>query len=504
MAQVPAKNACEAHPKQVYQYFCENDDVLACRLCVTDTHKGHMLTDLNEYAKSKRSELELHVGNMKKELTTFLSEKIQNDRLIDEMEHSRVNVLQNVNQKAHLLKMEVDKAKQRLEDEFDSVQNKDLLQLKSRSLIAESCIGKLQQHIQNIQSQILSRDSDMLHWISSTKFDPQCHTFLTELPSFIQPTEYMFCSMSIDNTRMCRLLGRIQSVYFKDHVCKADEFQRGHAKLYRKVEFKKIVPCAKHVGTVFPVNDELAWIGFQRPRILKLVSKDGTEKMSINVDFTFKDMILSTYGDIILTENKGTKMWKMTLMGMQSLFYDASPFQTRGMTVTKTGHILLCLWKKGSNGKIIQLNPHGDIVAEYSASSQGENLFCKPDRVLQNANDDVIVIDWETKSLVGLNANMKNVKFTYNGSPSPAGLKVFTPQGMANDIYGHIYIADYENHKIHILRPDGNLLSLLDIQELEKNWPRRLAVDDANCLWIGCDNATVYTVNLLEIGLKIK
>lgn len=215
-------------------------------------------------------------------------------------------------------------------------------------------------------------------------------------------------------------------------------------------------------------------------------------------------MILSTYGDIILTEDKGTKMWKMTLMGMQSLFYDASPFQTRGMTVTKTGHILLCLWKKGSNGKIIQLNPHGDIVAEYSASSQGENLFCKPDRVLQNANDDVIVIDWETKSLVGLNANMKNVKFTYNGSPSPAGLKVFTPQGMANDIYGHIYIADYENHKIHILRPDGNLLSLLDIQELEKNWPRRLAVDDANCLWIGCDNATVYTVNLLEIGLKIK
>jgi hypothetical protein len=66
----------------------------------------------------------------------------------------------------------------------------------------------------------------------------------------------------------------------------------------------------------------------------------------------------NTYGDVMLTEDKGSKVWKVNCLGPRKEFFDASPFGTRCMCLAKNGDILLCLQAKGADGKIVRLSPN--------------------------------------------------------------------------------------------------------------------------------------------------
>lgn len=505
MAQVPAINTCSSHPKQTYQYYCENDGKLACRLCVTDTHKGHIFTDLAEHAKVKRRDLEAYLGNLKKELLLIKSEEKNTDKQIDEVGQRHDNILQVIIKKADVIRNEIDIAMVKFSEELDSQQKVDETLLGNRKSKVKSTIEMLQQHIHKLESQISNTDAVMLKWVSCNNVDTLFYqTFLTEMLSLVKPTDYEFASRAIDEKRLSRLIGRLYPVYFKDHECSATEF-RSPVKLNSIIDFNRSIPNAKHVGTLFPVHGDLTWVGFQRPQILKLVSRNGREKMSISMDFIFKDMIVNTYGDVILTEDKGTKVWKVNCLGRRREFYDASPFQTRCMCLTKNGDILICLQAKDADGKIVRLSPSGNVVMEHSKNLTGEILFHNPDRVLQNVNGDIIVIDWNPKNVqkvVGLNSDLTTVKFTYCGLSTISSQKRFTPHGLANDMFGHIYITDHHSKIIHIITPDGDYLSCINFKELETNWPRRIAVSSKNLLWIGCNNAITYTIDLKELGIQ--
>ena len=503
-AQVPATNTCSLHPKQTYQYYCENDGKLICSLCATDMHKGHAFTDLAEHAKVKRCELEAYLKKLKNELLLIKSEEKNTNKLIDEVNQRRATILQEIIKKADFLRNEIDIAMVKLTEALDSQQKVDETLLGNHKSKVKSSIEKLQQHIHQIESQISTTDAVMLKWISCNNVDTLFYqTFLTEMLSLGKPIDHKFASLAIDEKRMSRLIGRLHTVYFKDHECSATEFE-GPVKLNSIIDFNRSIPNAKHVGTLFPVHGDLTWVGFQRPQILKQVSRNGREKISISVDFVFKDMIVNTYGDVMLTEDKGSKVWKVNCLGPRKEFFDASPFGTRCMCLAKNGDILLCLQAKGTDGKIVRLSPNGNVISEHSKNLKGEILFRNPDRVLQNVNDDIIVIDWNPKNVqkvVGLTSDLTTVKFTYCGLSNISGQKPFTPHGLANDKFGHIYITDHENKIIHIITPDGDYLSCINFKELETNWPRRIAVSSKNLLWIGCNNAITYTIDLKELGI---
>ncbi|XP_071127428.1 E3 ubiquitin-protein ligase TRIM71-like [Mytilus edulis] len=504
-AQVPVTNTCTHHPMQVYQFYCENDNTLACRLCVTGVHRGHTLSDLSEHAKSKRRELKGNLQTMKDELQLIKDEERQNNQHLDEMERKRSVISKAISDKAEYVKEKVEEAKCKLDEEFKALQKIDKTLLGNCKQKAATCREKLEKHMETIEKKLSNNDADLIHWISKNRFDPLCldRSFLTEM-ALGKPSEYRLDSIEIDEKRMARMIGRFQNVCYEDHVCSGDEFQ-GQIELNTSVDFKSSFPNYQHVGTIVPVHGELAWIGFQRPGTLHLVTKKGAEKMKVLVGFDFKDMKITKYGDILVSEEKGFKVWRFTFCGRKQEFYDASPFITRCMCVTRNGEVLLCLHKNSTtgNGKIVKLSPTGKVMAEYSKNQNGREMFQKPDRIIQNVNDDFLVIDGETRAIQGFNSDFTKIKFTYNGSQNPAGPKPFQPDSVTNDRMGHLYIADYENHTIHVLQPDGSFITFFQFKELERNWPRRVAVDLKSFLWIGCNNAKLYTISLHSLGLQI-
>lgn len=118
----------------------------------------------------------------------------------------------------------------------------------------------------------------------------------------------------------------------------------------------------------------------------------------------------------------------------------------------------------------IQLDDRGNPL--YSTRSW--KLF-----VSENRNLDVCVADTGANAVVVVNQT-GNLRFRYTGPHSSS--KPLKPDGITTDSQCRILIADSDNHKIHILDQDGEILRFIT-SDLSDS-PFRLCVDTRNNLFV--------------------
>lgn len=74
-----------------------------------------------------------------------------------------------------------------------------------------------------------------------------------------------------------------------------------------------------------------------------------------------------------------------------------------------------------------------------------------------------------------------NLRFVYTGPPSKTK-ESFTPHGITTDGQSQILIADYYNHRIHIIDQDGFFICFIEKWELQ--YPCGLCVDTKDNLFV--------------------
>lgn len=121
------------------------------------------------------------------------------------------------------------------------------------------------------------------------------------------------------------------------------------------------------------------------------------------------------------------------------------------------------------------------VEQEIQFYESGKSLYLNPCFIDENGNLDVVVSDFNAKSVIVVTMEGK-FKFSYHGNPEYTQKRAFNPYGVSTDTMSNILVADSENDVIHIIDRNGDFLLCIDTCNLQH--PYDLCVDNNDLLYV--------------------
>ena len=234
------------------------------------------------------------------------------------------------------------------------------------------------------------------------------------------------------------------------------------------------------VDTDYPhiacVEGGLAWV-MTEEKTLQLVDRKGSVKDTINTDFAFTDMTVTEDGDILLSDCNNKCIKSVSQQKKITTLFSTS-LEPWGFC---------CL----HNGDIVVTFPD-DKVAVYSRDGQIQQTFHHiklswPWGVAVNkVNQDIYICDLEEwgrdtpGKLLAVGADGR-LRYEYTGQHDSE----FTPVDVCTDLMGHVLVADYINHRVHILDQEGWFIQYILTEQQGLRWPTFIDVDREGYVWVG-------------------
>ena len=232
------------------------------------------------------------------------------------------------------------------------------------------------------------------------------------------------------------------------------------------------VACAKSGNTWAKIGD----------RKLQLIDIHGSGKDKITTDFDFDDVIISTQGDIILSDISNNCI---TLISHGRIFSTPKTicklsWKPSGLCLLHNENIVVTSFDEG---RVAICSMSGKVIKELE-----NKLFKHPYRVAQNKITHALYIADRidtgfkcTGKILALDTDNK-VLYEYKGSDDK---KPFYPSGLCTDDLGHILITDLHNHSVHIVDKDGHFLQFLLTAKQGLTMPYNIDVDNQGNAWVG-------------------
>ncbi|XP_022336256.2 uncharacterized protein LOC111132724 [Crassostrea virginica] len=203
-----------------------------------------------------------------------------------------------------------------------------------------------------------------------------------------------------------------------------------------------------------------------------------------------RDIAVTRCGDLVYTDNEDSSINIVEMKRIQTLItLTRTEWRPRGLCCTFSGDLLVIIESRdGKQAKVvhysgskekqsIQWDDHGQPL--YSTG----RLF-NYEYIAENRNFDICVADNKacisSGAVIVVNA-VGRLRFRYTG-PFSTSKGSFDPLGITTDSKGRILIADYCNHRIHIVDQDGELICYIKNCHLED--PCGICVDSKDNLFV--------------------
>lgn len=222
------------------------------------------------------------------------------------------------------------------------------------------------------------------------------------------------------------------------------------------------------------LNDENIWT-FGQDNIMQLYSLQGKLVKSIKTKSGNRpeDIEVTRNGDLVYTDENDRTVNPVNNSQIETLI-KTNEWTPSNVCNTFTGDFLILLYNDDSKQT---------KVVRYSGSSEKQNIQFNTGHSLysshgskcicENRNLDICVSDWGSNTVVVVDRAEK-LRFVYTGPPSKTK-DSFSPRGVTTDSQSQILIADYYNHRIHIIDQDGFFIRFIEKWELQH--PCGLCVD---------------------------
>ncbi|XP_061187899.1 uncharacterized protein LOC133195931 [Saccostrea echinata] len=228
-------------------------------------------------------------------------------------------------------------------------------------------------------------------------------------------------------------------------------------------------------------NDEIWVVGKVHGTMTKFNIK-GTKLETLQVieGYSPNDVSVDGQGNILFCDmgENSVVMWNKGKRDVVTVWKNWKP---TSLFVNKLGHILVSMVTADKkNARVVRLvrtRPKQKIQFD----DRGEQLFFRPQAIVENRNEDICVVNSGSKGLVVVNKS-GILRFIYNGNQISQTF-FFRPTSVVTDSFGQILVTDAMNNCVHILDEDGALL--LCVGRSMMNIPSDLDIDENENLWIG-------------------
>ena len=191
------------------------------------------------------------------------------------------------------------------------------------------------------------------------------------------------------------------------------------------------------------------------------------------------DVAVLKSGDLAVTDHAAEDVKIFAMNGVLQLSIQGYFKYPRGITVNSKGEIIVvdCQLKQ-----ITVHNPQtGQKIKTIEAKdSHGSKLLVDPYYVTVTPQDNIVVTDTAAPNIKVFSSDGKYLA-NYGGYGTRKD-EVLQPYGVCCDHYGYTFVADNQNHRIHLLLPDGKLTKFL-ITKTDSLWhPMGVAINQKGYL----------------------
>ncbi|KAJ8310988.1 hypothetical protein KUTeg_011433 [Tegillarca granosa] len=454
---------CQSHTEEDLLMYCNTCNVPICRECIASrVHPNHSMVKVEEVIDTKQQELS--------NIIRQTNEK--SERYKDILKTITRNKMQFSKSVAKTIKESKARNKQ-LKIRLDNIESEYIKQLENKDKVHTEAMAKLEQRL-------LKEMSDLNQLIQQCESKQGQRN--VEMAQFVtgimqQVDKYTYCEQPDEESPPNLITRDVDDQELKDLF--------GHLDMRRNPEVDHLLQLNTKVPTAIPVidvkiisnftsentqvvtksNDQaLLWRCGERG--ISLVTSDGDVIQHIHTDFCVYDAVVSTSGDLFVTEDGGNTVKKITRHNLiTDIYTEQYKYMARGITVTVTGNVLVVLYNS-RDCKIVEIKTSGKHIRTIHDPVNNKQL-CKFPHY-----EKIVVLNKQGQRRFKYQAEGRQLK------------ESFSPQYVVTDTQGHIIISDYYNSVVHVLDKNGKFIQYLISPEHGCHWPVGLDFDNHGRLWV--------------------
>lgn len=470
---------CLKHSSNICDLFCEQCDHPICKFCISfKEHHGHFVEDILKSLESKRHVLKMELQALVKTVQPIY-QKIATNIQVQKVDLKKNNKIQITAIRKHGkdLHREIDNNIKKLEADLDEMDTELMTVLTKKEDEIAHISSEISKNIADLKNLIASNDVSVVsaHISRNAEFKKLIPKLKISLPRF---TSQRINRETIQLGSLSVVSNETTEHNFVTDSPDNDSSSSERPTIVVSFVIKEINTTSGESGgfrSVSCLNDDNIWICGQ-DNIMQLYSLQGKLVKSINTKSGNRpeDIEVTRNGDLVYTDENDRTVNAVNNSHIETLI-KTHEWTPSNVCNTFTGDILILLYNDHSKQT---------KVVRYSGSSEKQNIQFNDNGqalysshgskcISENRNLDICVSDWGSNTVVVVN-RAGNLRFVYTGPPSKTK-ESFTPHGITTDGQSQILIADYYNHRIHIIDQDGFFICFIEKWELQ--YPCGLCVD---------------------------
>ena len=462
---------CAEHQEEPLSIFCEKCELPVCKECKVSFHDNHKWST-NEKAVTKYEILMKNLlQGIQKQIPSIYNYITFLSNYRNSTERSREKIVKDITHQAQELHKMVEDQKEAFLKEMHAAVNREqqVIDGKTNNLkTAAESLEDNEKYLRNLLDHGKPEEMLILHRSITQRLTQLTHMQLDGIKDRLR-TDFLignstkrniqtiFGKFSLKHTPIGQTesgLGssnalQIQTMLpnVKNTVELVTEFDAEGTS-----EEKEIWPT----GLAVTQYDEVVVVDRDNKKVK--VYFNGTVKQEISGQGDAKlkspfDVIVLKSGEIAVTDQEDERIKIFATSGEHLLtIQDEEIKYPRGITINSNGEIIVL------DCQLKQMTVHdpktGHKLRTIKATNEsGAKILVDPFYITTTAQDNIIVTDTAAPNLKVFNQVGK-----YVASYGHYGMRndeVLQPYGVCCDSYGYIFVADNQNHRVHLLLPDG-------------------------------------------------